>query len=75
MHKSLQTVRANFIARYGRKAYAELVRDFTHGVSGQITATRLGVSRERIRQWRGLFGTTVTIWTPHPKDFISGSSP
>lgn len=57
--------RDNFIARYGRKAYKDLIEDFLMGVPGPVSAKRLGVSRERIRQWRDLFGTTITTYTPH----------
>lgn len=56
----------NFVATYGRAAFRQLLDDFASGVSGQRTADRLGVSRERVRQWRSAFGTTISVYQPHP---------
>lgn len=56
----------NFLAKYGQKSLNALLMDFERGVSGQVTADRMGVSRERVRQWRDAMGVTVTMYQPNP---------
>lgn len=57
----------NFIAKYGRNQFRKLIDGLSSGVSGQQLATELGVSRERVRQWKGLFGTSVVVYIPKPE--------
>lgn len=56
----------NIVQKYSRLGLDDLIHDFETGVSGQVTADRMGVSRERVRQWRSLLGTTITLYQPHP---------
>lgn len=35
--------------------------------SGQEIAKILGVTRERVRQWRNTFGQTYTMYQPYPE--------
>lgn len=65
-HPAPRIVR-NIIKKYGLKEFNALLKDFETGVSGQITADRMGVSRERVRQWRTALGATVTLYQVHPE--------
>jgi DNA-binding NarL/FixJ family response regulator len=47
----------NFIKTYGAETFYEFLRSIAQGESGQDIALRLNVSRERVRQWKNLFGT------------------
>lgn len=60
-------VARNFIKRRGRGALASLLESFHDNKSGQKIADELGVSRERVRQWRGTFGETITTYRVFPE--------
>lgn len=57
----------NFIQKYGEKAFRDLIADFNADVAAVVTARRLGVSGERVRQWRQTFGHEVVTYTLHPE--------
>lgn len=54
-----------FVHKYGAGALANLLQDFADGRSGQAIADDLGVSRERVRQWKNTFGRVVTLYQVH----------
>jgi hypothetical protein len=54
----------HFVRRYGRLALRQLVEDARAGRPGAHTAERLGVSRERVSQWRAAWLRQEVIWTP-----------
>lgn len=56
----------NFIAKYGRERFRDLLDRFARGVSGQVTAEDFGVSRERVRQWKNAFGAVVVVYQVDP---------
>ena len=58
-------VARNFIRNYGKKAFRMLLTAFENQESGQVIADQLGVSRERVRQWRNTFGQTVSVYRVH----------
>ena len=62
-----QRVARNFVARYGRARFVELIASLGDGESGQVIADAFNVSRERVRQWKNTFGTVVTIYQVHPE--------
>lgn len=55
----------NFISTYGDERFAWLLDQFEKGASGTAIAKELGVTRERVRQWRNAFGTTVHSYFVH----------
>lgn len=57
----------NFIRRYSAKKLSELIAAIQASKSGQEIADSLGVSRERVRQWRHTFGVSVTSYLVHPE--------
>jgi hypothetical protein len=44
-----------------------MIADFTAQRSGQEIARELGVTRQRVNQWKAAFGVTVTLYVIHPK--------
>lgn len=52
----------NFVKNYGRQKLASLIRMLEEQKSGQQIAKHMGVSRERIRQWKNVFGDTVKVY-------------
>lgn len=52
----------NFVKNYGRQKLASLIVMLEEQKSGQEIAKHMGVSRERIRQWKNIFGTTVKVY-------------
>lgn len=66
MNKRSRVAR-NFIKSYGRAAFRDMVKSFKAGESGQVIAGTLGVSRERVRQWRDTFGVTTTFYVVNPE--------
>ena len=60
-----ERVARNFVRRYGRSALRAFVKSCEAGESNQSMADALGVSRERVRQWRDAFGRTVTFYSIH----------
>ena len=65
--QSRERVARNFIKRYGKARFKSLINAFRELRSGQKVADQLGVSRERVRQWRNAFGETITVYAPHPE--------
>jgi hypothetical protein len=57
----------NFIRNRGRANLRILLELLQQNRSGQEIAKVLGVSRERVRQWRNLFGQTITLFQPYPE--------
>jgi hypothetical protein len=71
---SRERVARNFIKRYGISQFREMLKAFDEMQSGQVIANRLGVSRERVRQWRDVFGETITVYRLYPeaKNLLDG---
>lgn len=57
----------NFIRNRGRANLRILLELLQQNRNGQEIAKVLGVSRERVRQWRNLFGQTITLFQPYPE--------
>jgi hypothetical protein len=64
--RSRERVARNFVKRYGRDAFRQLLQQLSNGESGQAIAQTFDVSRERVRQWKNTFGTVVTLYQVHP---------
>ena len=62
-----QIAAQNFIKRYGSDSFLRLIHLFGEGTSGEIIAKEFQVSRERIRQWRNIFGYNVSFYQVHPE--------
>lgn len=60
-------VTRNFIRTYGRAQFRRLIRGFEANESGAAMGREMGVSRERIRQWKHIFGETVTFYNVYPE--------
>lgn len=65
--KSRERVARNFIKSRGRTAFNRLIHQLERGVSGQDIADNLGVSRERVRQWKHTFGEVITYYRVYPE--------
>jgi hypothetical protein len=65
--ESRERIARNFIERYGVERFHELLDALASGESGQRIAEELRVSRERVRQWKNVFGRTVTLYQVHPE--------
>lgn len=55
----------NFVERYGPEALRWLLDALAEGLPGPEIAARLDVSRERVRQWKNAFGSSVTLYQVH----------
>ena len=64
---TVETTVENFISKYGVDRLRELVRMLSDGTSGQKIADHLNVSRERVRQWKNLFGDVMIYYKLHPE--------
>lgn len=64
---SRERVTRNFIKKYGRVTFTKLLEALQAQESGQKIGQMLGVSRERVRQWRDTFGETVTMYRVYPE--------
>jgi len=62
-----ERVARNFIKRYGMTRFREMIAAFGENRSGQQIAQTLGVSRERVRQWKNTFGETITLYRLYPE--------
>ena len=62
---SRERVAQNFVERYGRDRFRQLLEQFSAGESGQVIADQFQVSRERVRQWKNTFGSLVTLYQVH----------
>lgn len=65
--RSRERVARNFVKRYGRERFEQLLQQLANGDSGQAIAEAFDVSRERVRQWKNTFGTVVTLYQIHPE--------
>jgi len=54
----------NFIEKHGEDVFREFVAGLVNDESGGEWARRLGVSRERIRQWRDAFVKRIVYISP-----------
>jgi hypothetical protein len=45
----------NFIKNYGLHEFKRLLKDFVNNVDGITIANRMGVTRQRVHQWRQAF--------------------
>lgn len=64
---SRERVARNFVERFGADRLQILLQGFARGESGQVIADEFGVSRERVRQWKNTFGTSVSLYQVHPE--------
>ena len=64
---SRERVARNFIKTYGVTRFREMITAFGNPRSGGEIAKMLGVSRERVRQWRNTFGETITTYRLYPE--------
>lgn len=62
---NIDTTIEHFISEYGYPALCDLIRSLKEGESCASISRRLGVTRERVRQWKVIFGTTITVYHPH----------
>lgn len=62
-----KTVARNFMANHGAEKFDYLIKAFKAGTSGEEIGREIGVSRERVRQWKSMFGTTITLYEVHPE--------
>lgn len=53
-----------FKKNYGKEKFQYLLQQLQVGLSGQAIADSLGVSRERVRQWKDAFGDEVFVFIP-----------
>lgn len=63
MNRSTKLAR-NFVKARGVAQLRYLIDAFERNESGQVIAEHLGVTRERVRQWRDAFGMTVSFYQP-----------
>jgi len=56
----------NFVKSRGRAKFRMLISMLERQESGQAIGDALGVSRERVRQWRNAFGETITLYRVYP---------
>jgi DNA-directed RNA polymerase sigma subunit (sigma70/sigma32) len=57
----------NFMKRYGRERLKRLIDLLHEEASGQAIAEELGVSRERVRQWKNVFGKRISYFEVYPE--------
>ncbi len=62
-----QKIARNFMKTRGKSAFRTLIRALEEQRSGQEIGELLGVSRERVRQWRDTFGQTVSYYQVYPE--------
>lgn len=58
-------VTRNIVERHGRAGLRRLVEGFREGESGQRIGDDLGVTRERVRQWKEILGQEVRTYIVH----------
>ena len=57
-----EKVARNIITRHGQAGLRRLILGLRGGESGQTIADDLGVSRERVRQWKEILGQEVRTY-------------
>ena len=57
----------NFVKRYGRERLKRLIDLLHEEASGQGIAEEIGVSRERVRQWKNTFGKRISYFEVYPE--------
>ena len=57
-----EKIARNIITRHGRGGLLRLLDGLRAGESGQVIADDLGVTRERVRQWKGALGVEVRTY-------------
>ena len=57
----------NFITKYGRDEFMELISAFQAKIVLRIIGERYGVSKQRVSDWKIAFGTPV--YEVHPEVF------
>lgn len=62
-----ERVARNFVKRYGRERLERLIELLHEEVSGQAIADELGVSRERVRQWKNAFVQRFSYYNVYPE--------
>jgi len=56
----------NIVERHGRAGLRRLIEGFRANESGQILGDDLGVTRERVRQWKEILGREVRTYIVDP---------
>ena len=64
--KRRKRIARNFIRSYGKKRFKRLLDALSSGESGQVIANEFHVSRERVRQWKNIFGQIVSYYRVYP---------
>jgi DNA-directed RNA polymerase specialized sigma subunit len=59
-----EKVARNFIKRYGLQAFRSFITGLEGHRSGQELAQELGVSRQRVQQWKDAFGVSIAVYMP-----------
>lgn len=62
-----ERVARNFVKKHGITRFKWMIQSFARPRSGREVAEELGVSRERVRQWKNMFGETITTYRLHPE--------
>ena len=57
----------NILRNHGRANLRRLISGLEAGDSGQEIADDIGVTRERVRQWKNALGTEVRFYQPAPE--------
>ena len=57
-------VAKEFKKNHSREKLQYLIQGLQINTSGQVLADSIGVSRERIRQWKDIFGDEIFVFTP-----------
>ena len=56
----------NIVERHGRAGLRRLIEGFRANESGQILGDDLGVTRERVRQWKEILGQEIRTYIVDP---------
>ena len=57
-----EVVLRNILRNHGKGGLERLIQGLTAGESGQAIGDALGVTRERIRQWKGILGSEIRTY-------------
>ena len=57
----------NFVDNYGVETLKWMIGEFQEGTTLQQIAQELGVTRQRVMQWRDAFGRRITHFKVHPR--------